>query len=324
MRQRADIEVRFAFKDQEFMHIIQHRCCKEMLIDGCSEVCITGSKSLTDLVECLAKSTDFPFTNFRFDNLRNFWNNDMRSFLAIWGSNIVTLNVDTDYQQKDVGLGLWRKLLFDRVPNLNKLEIEFYGQGVWSVPNSIQSCADLCEFQLPQLEVFCVYCDIEDSGIVENILRAATNLKSFSNGYADVPTLEMLLKLNKLHCLKQLEIEVTEELIGYWAKSPQNMDLKVKNLNLSFESKILENQQLKSNATSIVNQIFRSSKDVMHTLSIPKLGALAGLVIPKLETLQELHLEYDQEYDQDDQSGPIFPPLFDSAGTFPNVKELGK
>lgn len=319
MRHRADIEVRFAFEDGEFMHRIQHRCCKELLIDGCSEFYIRGSKSLTDLVVCLAKSTEFPFTNFCFDNLRNFWNSDIRSFLAFWGSNIVTINVGIDYRVEDVGL--LRKLLFDRVPNLKKLEIVQLNK-MWSffhrdIPKSIQFCADFSEFQLPQLEELCVCGYLEFSVQIENILRAATNLKTIWKAYADVPTLKMLQKLNKLHCVKQLELVVTEELIGYWVKSPQNMDLKPEYLDVSFEPTIWENQQLKSSATAIVNQIFLSSKDVMQTLYIPKLGSLTGLAIPKIETLQTLHLQFGR-------SGAMFPPLFDLAGTFPNVRELGK
>lgn len=338
MRQRADIKLQFAFIDGEFMQVFEYRRCEELLVDCCKTFTKIGSKNLNDFVECLAEASHFPFTGFQFDNLSKFRNGDVRSFLENWGMNIVALSINIDPLKTDIGI--LRELLFDRVCNLKKLEIGFrrrsFRRRNWlsreDIPISTQSSADSSQFHLDQLEVVRVQkCHWQyhsnSYAIIKGILTAAPRLKTFENqefilenGFPldglrlDGPILELMRKLNKLDCLKQVRID--EKLTDHLVESPYNvMSLELKSLSLLLNSRIFEDEKWK--ARSIVNDIFRSSRDVMQTLRIENLELLAGLEIPKLKRLRKLYIQYDYV-------GTMFPPTFDLAGTFPNLKELGK
>lgn len=332
MRQRADIKLQFVYEDGEFLQVIQYRRCEVLLVDGCKTSTKIGSKNLADLVECIADATNFPFTWFQFNDLSKFCNGDVRSFLAVWGKHIVVLGVNIDSRETEIGI--LRKLLFDRVRNLKKLEIGFSNRRYpfrEGIPIPIQRSTDPSQFHHQFLEVVCVNeYHTKNLGIIESIVAAAPNLKNFVKGdsiddkgdslnaiLVTVPILELLQKLNKLNCLTNVRIVVSAELIDYWLKSKRSMELKLRSLDLSFDPSILLNQHFEWCA-EIAKQLFHSSKDILHTLVLPNLGQLTGLRIPKLKKLQKLILP--ENYDV----VAMFPPLFDLAGTFPNVKELGK
>lgn len=106
----------------------------------------------------------------------------MRNFLSIWGNNILALNVEIADPTNNVGK--LRDLLFDKVPNLKKLKIQFCRKEQdmrWIVMScSIDLFAYLTKFELPKLEVLCVNSRYRIvRRIIENILEAACNLKTF-------------------------------------------------------------------------------------------------------------------------------------------------
>ncbi|KAG4068268.1 hypothetical protein HA402_007788 [Bradysia odoriphaga] len=99
------------------------------------------------------------------------------------------------------------------------------------------------------------------------------------------------------------------------------MDLPLKSFELSI-TWIWDDQQLSARATKIINKIFESSKNSLLKLVIPPLGLLSGLVIPEFENVRILYLSHDESY-EDYNSGPaMFPPLFEMAEHFPNLREL--
>lgn len=334
MRQRADISIRFSYDDGMFMQKIQHRDCEELLVNCCASYSKFSSKSLSELVACLKQSKHFPITSFILDHLDKFDHEDMKSFLTIWGQNILALNITLNDPINDVAI--LRYLLGVKAANLKIFEIHFQYLS-FKAPSSIELFVDGNNFQLPKLQVLRVARSYRlYRGIIANILKAAINLSSFfysnEQGYGqpssyekvDRNDLEMLASLNKLHCLKDLKICLSEDLIAFW--TTKRIDLKLKSLALSFESSIWENDQtdqVKSSAAAILNQWLHSSKDTIQTLIVEPLGSLPGLNIPKLEKLQKLHLCGVYK-----RIGPIFikmfPPLFEIADNFPNLKELGK
>lgn len=326
MRQRADIELRFGFHQGKFMRSVQYRFYEELLVNSYDPMYQYSSKSLADLVAFLKKSKHFPITRFRFDDLANFESKDMIGLLSTWGKNILSLKVCLNDPIKNT-VGILSELLLDKVPNLKELEIQFRGK----VPSSIQLFADANKFQLPKLEVLTVNSHYRKfRGIVENILQAASNLKNFDGNLKqekDVPgiigkdsiaaeDLVMLKSLNKLHCLNKLNIHMSEDLIADWGKSLSSMDLKLQSLALSFDQAVWPNEQLKSGATAIINQLLDSSKTVIRTLTIEPLRLLPELNVPKLEKLRKL--------DMLKVSQLTFPVSLEMAEKFPNLKELGK
>lgn len=295
------------------MHLIHYRRCEALLIDSCKSLARTDGKSLTDLVVCLAKALHFPFTSFRFDNLSNFWNSDIRCFLAFWGKNVVSLTVD-NVGVRGMDFGELQKIVFDRVPNLKELgigKVDYYSRRAVIHPS---------EFHLPLLEVLRVHENYENH-LIEDLLRAAENLKNFTeDGHISVSILESLQSLNKLHCLQQAKIFVSKELIDIWENLPSIVNLKLQSLVLTFHPSIWKNSRLKSSAEAITSQLFHASKDVMQTLSTEALGSFTGLKIQRLRKLQKLHIEFGSLEDPD----TIFPPSLDVTDSFPNLKELGK
>lgn len=73
MSRRADIALRFGFYSGRFMHKVGWRkyLCNELR--GVHNYTIT-SNSLTNFVNCLKESANFPYTNFHFDDEANFAN----------------------------------------------------------------------------------------------------------------------------------------------------------------------------------------------------------------------------------------------------------
>lgn len=339
LRQRADIVLRFSFKDGQFMQSVQYRHCKKLIATVCNSYYQCSSKSLKDLVTCLEKSKHFPFTSFQFDDLANFGNANMTHFLSIWGENILVLNVGINNPVNSVEI--LRDLLSVKVSNSKALELQFcrydynYEEKIQSTP--IQLFADSTKFKLPRLQVLCVNNRYRKfRGIIENILATACNLEKFV-GYSSnqrnilercvvvdvednitIEDLTMLQCLNKLHCLQNLRICLSEDAITYFGNSSNNVDLKLQSLALSLKPSIRGSEELKSIAITLINRLLHSSKDAMHELSIEPLGSLQGLNIPKMENLKKLEL-----YGFSHRDFAMFPPAFEMADAFPNLKELG-
>lgn len=351
IRLRTDIELEFGFIDGKFVQCIEHRHCEELLINLCRPMSKYGTKKLTDLVACM--SADFPYANFRFGDLETFTNEDIQKFLTVWGKNISVLKVsmkDSVTSAKNL-----RELLFDKVTNLKKLELQFCTDGNWHPFNrkvipqssSIKIFDDSNELQLPNLDVLCVNIRFNKfRGIVGDIFAAACNLKVFEilkkstcNPYfgpscvhedrivsaeesITQEDLAMLDRFNKLNCLKKLQLYVSEGLVAYWKNSKHTMDLKLQSLAFALEPSIWDKDEMKRSVTSLLNQLLRSSKDSLETLSTEPLASLTDLTIPKLENLKNLDLCGFSQRKTDSVS--MFPKLFEMADNFPNVKELGK
>lgn len=305
---------------------------EELLVNSFDPYYKYSSKSLADLVAFLKKVKHFPTTSFRFDDLANFKNKDMISFLTMWGKNILTLRICLNDPAGN-SVGIMSELLLDKVPNLKKLEIQFCPNVLKfrdMAPSSIQLFADSNELQLSKLEVLTVNSRYRKfRGIVENILQAAGNLKNFDGNLTQKSVLPerlgesiaaedliMLKSLNKLHCLTNLKIHMSDDLIADWEKSVNSMDLKVQTLALSFDRAVRHNEQLKSGATAIINQLLHSSKTVIRNLTIKPLGLLPGLNVPKLEGLRKLDMWKFSQL--------TFPVSLEMADRFPNLVELGK
>ncbi|XP_037027819.1 uncharacterized protein LOC119068331 [Bradysia coprophila] len=346
-QQRTDVELEFRFNKGNFVQTIKCRRCEVLLVNLCKTAYRYGTKNLTNLLACI--SEDFPYANFRFDDLEEFANEDMQKFLSVWGKNIRVLNVNM--RDSPISVSHLRELLFHKVTNLKKLELTFCkDDNVYThmkkTPSSFQIVDGSGESKLPHLDVLCVNIRFNKfHSIVANILSAASNLKVFeilkestSNPYfgADCvhedrivtvdesvspDDLAMLQLHNKLHCVKKLELFVSEGLIAYWETSVHTMDdLKLESLAFALSPTIWENEQMKRRATSVINQLLRSSKDSLVTLSIEPVGSLPDLVIPKLEKLMNLDLcGFTQ---REDVNASMFPSSFEMADMFPNVKEL--
>lgn len=306
-----DFILKFAFVDGKYIWSAKRRHCTQCSINLCKSVpTSSNAKNLNDLVDHLKDSPHLPFTSFRFDlgtDVKSFM--DLRKFLDIWGSNILSLKLNLPI------LGTALPLLLTQVPNLKKLTL---------LLPAFQSSQPplLADLQFPKLESLRVDNTVTNHKILENIFIGSPNLKTFSiYKRALLPTdFDMLHKLGKLHCLQDIWVCVTEDLIAYWKKSPDHFAIELRSLVLSFDDSIYLNHQLNSSASEIINQLFYSSRNTMQTLVIEPLGPLGGLVFPKFERLQQLRLR--QYLSQKDYT--MLPLLFDWAGKFPNLKELGK
>lgn len=310
LRRRCDVQLHFAFLNGKFMQKVPDRNSSE-LIDLSENLTTFGSKSLPDLVDCLKCSENFPFSNFRFDHSydhalrKRRISEDISEFIAIFGENIEAIEVPIDSE-----------LILEKFPNVKKLKIRF--RDYISRDFAFEHCVESDEMQLPKLEVLCVdkfdgYREFRNT--IAYILNAAPNLKEFVgslDGHGiTVEDYVMLQSLGKLHCLKDVKIVITDDWIVYWKKFHKCMDLELHSLNVSFDV----NHQTESNAAEMINQLLRSSKGVIRTLSIEQ-PALIGLVTPILENLQHLSLFFDH--------GATYRVLSHMADTFPNVKSLGK
>lgn len=320
------------------MELKRYKGC-DLLGSFCSEYYKSTSKSLHNIINIL-KNSHFPYTHFDFGDMMYFGNEDMIDFLSQWGNKILSLKIKMLEPVKSVEL--LRKLLLEQVPNLIKFEIQFsrdeYEDGGYNPYNeqesSIQLFEDLKNIQLPKLEVLVVDRRYRKfRGIIENLLAAACNLKKFESNpnvsrlnifepKVDCVTqkdLPMLWSLNKLQCLKKLDICLTDDIIKYCGKHSVLINMQLESLHLSFAN-IWENDQLKHVASSVLNQLLNGSKDVIKTLSIEPIGSLEGVIFPRLHKLRKLVLwkSYVSE------EVPMFPPLLEMASVFPNLKELGK
>lgn len=353
MRQRTDMELRFCFDDDEGEFLRHFPMYKNYeLIANIADNDHSGLScmSLSEFASFLQNGNNFPYTSFRFDHFESFANEEMKSFLSIWGTNILALNIRLEDPTNDIEI--LRDLLFRKVPNLRKLEAQFCRNEsqytFWKKnPSSVQLFVNAKELQLPMLEVLCVNSRYRKfRGIIENILVAACNLKNFEltdrnpirirqvpfyyekvvkvNPQERITTddLTMLQSLNKLHCVQSLRLYVSESLIDSWEKSANSMCLKLQSLDLSFQPSILLSNQLKARATEIINRLLQSSMAVIQILAIEPLGFLPGLFIPQLKQLYKLDL---WPFLQSESSTcAMFPPPFVMADIFPNLRELGK
>lgn len=330
VHQRSDISIRFAFTDEVFLQQIEYRRCDELLVDKCGTYIKYGSKTLSDLVMCLEDSENFPIGSFRFDKISEFTNEDVRTFLGIWGTKILKLEIVWDCDSSKDNFEILRKFMFEKVPNLRTLKI--------IAPSTIihHFADEDPTLQLPKLEVLAVdglqgeffggeFRGGEFRGLIECLLMAASNLKRFVGPYTYHVTkndLTMLKLSEKIHCIENIRIRITEDFIAFWNKSMNNVDLRLKSLKLSFEGLALPiHYDIQLAATRIVDQLLSSSEDCIQTLEIGPLEWLTGVVIPKLENLETLRLCLRE--DAMWGSTYMFPPSLDLAETFPNVKELG-
>lgn len=222
-------------------------------------------------------------------------------------------------------------LLLEKAANLTELHINF--EYNWSGKQDVTPVAHLFEefneFELPNLNVLRVQ-DMtkSDYGIVADILKVAVNLNSFENlcqSYDDsslrpecinVEELTVLQSLNKLHCLKRVNLSYDEIFVGFLEKSPQFV-------NLPFESIVLSMNRMFTRYTSqdaeMINKLFCASTNSLLELSITPVGFIPGVELPRFENLKKLTLSHDVN-----DGRFMFPRHFDMANNFPSLQELGK
>lgn len=222
-------------------------------------------------------------------------------------------------------------LLLEKASSLTELHINF--EHNWSQKQDVTPVAHLFEefneFELPKLNVLRVQnLTKNDYGIVADILRVAPNANSFeklSVNYDDdslgpecfkVEELTMLQSLNKLHCLKRVNLSFDEILVGFLEQSPQFV-------NLPFESIILSMNRMFTRYTSqdaeLINKIFCASKHSLLELLITPVGSILGVELPRFENLKKLTLSH-----ADNDGRSMFPQHFDMANNLPSLRELGK
>lgn len=190
--------------------------CPELIHDDYDNFTMFGPKSFSALVNCLRPSKNFPCTNFRFDRSSDGlrMSREMSKFIWIFGEYIETIKFSIDNQ-----------LILDRFPNLKRLEIDFVFDDDSSL---IQHSVDSNQLQLLKLEVLrvdCMHGYRKFRNTVACIVRAAPNLKQFVgtlDGYGmAIEDYVMFESLGKLHCLKDVVIEITEDWIDYWKNNPK-------------------------------------------------------------------------------------------------------
>lgn len=325
MRQRADIQIVFSYLGGELMQLVQHPPRQTLLKDFLPLVNELHKLSFVDLIDCLKQSINFPFTSFRF---KDFVEGDaIEELLSIWGQNIYALGVKIETTDDVKMLKTW----LEKTPKLKKLHIDFGSiEFRYKVNPVIHPLVDSNKSQLPELKVLRVTgsCEYFFSVIVD-IVKLASNLNCFEKCALDqnahcecinAKELAMLHSLNKLHCIKDVSLLFKEKLIDLLETSEQIMDMQLKSIELSI-TWIWNEDQLSERATKIINKLFDSSKHSLRELTIPPLGLLSGVLIPKFENLQNLYLMHDESY-EDYPFPSMFPPLFDIADHFPNVRKL--
>lgn len=275
---------------------------------------VPKSVDFRDLVGCLEKSQNVPFASFRLKVTDE--GDNMDRFLSIWGQNIHELEVDINVPKE---IAMLRGLLLGKAPNLRKLHINFDHD--WSEKQDATLNARLFDdsnvFALPKLNVLRVECmKKSDYGIVADILKVASNLKSFETacdfGYIQVAQLIMLQSLNKLHCLKHVNLLYAKELIGFLEKSPQLV-------NLQFESIRMSTYYVLQDA-NFMNKLYWASRNSLLELYISPLGSIPGVELPRFENLKKLTLSHDNG----NYGRLMFPRYFDMTDSFPNLQELGE
>lgn len=128
--------------------------------------------------------------------------------------------------------------------------------------------------------------------------------------------LEMLQSLEKLQCLTRMKLSVTEKLIVFGRKSLKIMNLRMKSLTLSTD---VNEENVKTDAVSMINQLLESSKNSNERIIMEPLGSLPGIRIPLLNKLDEIHLWPSNDFVRSAMS----PPGFKTYSTFPKLKKLG-
>lgn len=323
MRQRADSQIVFSLFGCTLKWSLQKRPQETLLKDFWPVKLSKGILTFRDLIECLTQSqNDFPFTSFRFRDVVK--GEEIESFLSIWGENIFALGVKLK-KEDDVKM---LRLFLEKTPNLKKFYIDF---GSFDVKYNVHLFADSNEFHLPQLHTLRVTGSCEFfCGVISDILKVASNLKCFEkrplddDDDADCITAKELATLqlhNKLYCLTDVNLLFKEDLIDFLEKSPQTTKLQLKCFKLSI-TRIYDNNELCARATEIIKKIFDSTKNSLLKLSIPPLGLLSGLEIPRFKNLQKLFLFHDESYKDDVSS--MFPPFFEMAEHFPKLQELSE
>lgn len=272
-----------------------------------------GVKELSELVACVRDSQDFLCRSYRFDGIEHLESVDIRSFLTVFGEKIHSLEILLCIEEKFSEV--LRTILFE-TPNLKKFKIgvwwsgatiSFADSGLWYDPH---------QSQLPKLEAFFVGSFLQTlcPKVIEDILAAASNLKVISfDEHLTSADLQMLHSTQKFHCLKDVRIGVTRDIIDYWKASPKCLELQSVSLRLTICNSIYDSQQSKGDATDMLNELFRWCKDIIHSLHLVSLEAPEGLVFPKFEKLKKLSLRKS-----------TFPGSFDWIHSFPNVRELCK
>lgn len=337
MRQRADIQIEFSFQSGQLLRSIQHYPHDSLLGSFSTTMSLSKAFGLSDLVGCLKQSKHFPFSSFRFKDLGTDFRDDFERFLSIWGENIYELTVKIDVATNNAIMTaeMLRVLLFEKTPELKRLGIEFSIDWLFvqNEKSPVRLFTGTDEFKLPKLNELRVQCVFDKfSGIVEDILGAAPNLKLFEKCLLDSRILEcitakelaILQSLDKLHCLENVSLMFKEDVVTCLENSPQIMDLQFKSIELPVDWLEQGDQQLCIRATKLISKIFDSSMDSLKTLRIPPLGWLSGLVLPKFKNLQKLILSQDEGESDEEEVYCMFPPLFDMADSFPNLQQLSK
>lgn len=313
-----EIPLHFALDGSNYTKHFRHLQCGPCAINLCQSNINPSAfpNRLTDLVACLEESECFPFTSFRFDGMSMMSFDGLMNFFNIWGQSIRALRVSLSGPKEHVRVLL--HLLLEKVPNLKTLIIMHlpHVQSLRTLSAALQR-----QFQLPRLESLALYDPSRIcSEVVEDILTASSKLKIFHKiAFTELSIdLEMLYKAQKLRCLKDLTLTITEELCNYWKRSQNRFDLQLQSLTLSFDETIYQNSNLNSNATEIINQLFHSSKNTLQILDTYPLGPLTGLVFPTFE--QVSLLQFHRNLNHRDYA--MFPLLWPAK--FPNVKQLGK
>lgn len=222
-----------------------------------------------------------------------------------------------------------RGLLTEKATNLRKLHVNFVHE--LSEKQDIHLFDDSNELQqqLLKLKVLTVLeMSEKDFGIVGDILRFAPNLNSFDSVYEShydnslvtkgftVKEFVLLQSLNKLHCLKRVNLSVDEQFIAFVEKSPEFV-------NLKFESIIMSMNKIfapySSRDAEIINKLFCASSNSLVELNISPLGSIPGVELNKFENMEKLTLSHDVH-----NGLWMFPPNFDMTKSFPNLRELSK
>lgn len=235
LRQRTDIQITFSSQKGRLMSCIRHRPFWLQ-----KDYFKTRKKSmrLTDLIDCLEKSKNFPFSSFRFKDLGSDGTGDFERFSSFWGENIheIAANIDDDENTSNNAEML--RFLLERTANLKRLAIQFGVEwllkGRGETPLHLFTASN--KFELPQLNELRVRgAYTKFTGIVEDILAAAPNLKLFEKcamkrgnmlGSVTAMELTILHSMGKLHCLKNVSFMFREDLITCLEEIPEVLEQK--------------------------------------------------------------------------------------------------
>lgn len=316
---RDNVSLHFAASGSKNIQKFPRRLCKDCSQNEFEVTYISGSKSLTDLTACLDESSLFPVTSFRFDQMSMESFQGMTQFLTIWGDRIRTLRVSFSMSTKN--LEILVTSLFGKLPNLKELTFAPHSH----ISTYSNTSYGFHQLQLPKLDALCIYNSPSHTygEIIEDIINSSPNLKTISITRRSVRPhdLEILHKTQKLNCLTDVRLIITEELIAYWKRSQNHFDLRLQSLTLSFENIIYRNAELNASASEIVSHLLHSSRTTLQMLQIQEIGPLTKFIFPKLEQLRYLLLRRKTNVNL---MLPLLPASFDWVGNFPMITKLGK